>query len=177
MTASDTIASFSLIVSLIALITSCYPHIMEWKKTRRESIIYFKKLITSSQWTNEGDVRETPKTFFELIFLEVPGRSNIYAELKLNSGDEAMTIRGKINPDGTIKAILNITVGWRECPSAEIILKYDEDEDLLTYCFNHYLGNNGLNDNLTHVDFTTLLWRTSQEVSLPSFMNNSTNSI
>lgn len=177
MTASDTIASFSLIVSLIALITSSYPHIMDWKKTRRESIIYFKNLITSSKWTNEGDIREIPKTNFELIFLETPGRSNVYAELKLNSGDEVLTIRGKIKPNGTIKATLNIVVGWRECPSAEITINYDEDEDLLTYYFNNYLGNNGLNDNLSQVDFTTLLWRTSQEISSPSFMNNSINSI
>ncbi|WP_031518841.1 hypothetical protein [Siccibacter colletis] len=160
---SDTIAFISLIVSLFAFVASTYPHIMDWKRSRRQSLIYFKELITSSSWTNEGDITFSPKSHFNIKFLNVPGRSNIYAELEVNR-DEAATLRGKMTPNGTMWLTLNLIVGWREIPSAEIVLKYDEDEDLLIYSFKHYLGQNGLNDNLSKFDFSGMLWRNTLEL-------------
>ncbi|WP_320751218.1 hypothetical protein [Enterobacter roggenkampii] len=163
---SDTISFVSLIVSTCAFFASTYPHIMDWKRSRRQSIIYFKELITSTKWTNEGDISFSPRSHFDLRFLEVPGRTNVYAELIVN-GNESATLRGKIMPDGKMKLTLNITVGWREIPSAEVELFYDEDEDLLNYHFKHYLGQNGLNDDLSRFDFSGMLWRNTLELDYP----------
>lgn len=163
---SDTISFISLIVSTFAFLASTYPHVIDWKRSRRQSLIHFKELITSTKWTNEGDITFSPKSHFDLRFLEVPGRSNVYAELVVN-GDESATLRGKMAPDGSMHLTLNITVGWREIPSAEVSLVYDEDEDLLTYHFMHYLGQNGLNENLSRFDFTGQLWRNTLELDSP----------
>lgn len=163
---SDTISFISLIVATFAFFASTYPHIMDWKRNRRQSITYFKKLITSTKWTNEGDISFSPKSHFDLRFLEVPGRTNIYAELIVNGSESAM-LRGKIRPNGTLDLTLNITVGWREIPSAEVIVYYDEDEDLLNYHFKHYLGQNGLNDDLSRFDFSGILWRNTLDLDYP----------
>ncbi|ECO1611171.1 hypothetical protein AHT45_12890 [Salmonella enterica subsp. enterica serovar Paratyphi B] len=166
---SDSIAFISLIVSTFAFLASTYPHIMDWKRNRRKSITYFKRIITSTKWTNEGDIYFSPKSHFDLSFLEVPGRTNVYAELIVN-GDESATLRGKIKPDGSMTLTLNITVGWREIPSAEIELSYDEDEDLLNYRFKHYLGQHGLNDDLSRFDFSGMLWRNTLELDYPDHL-------
>ncbi|WP_318371865.1 hypothetical protein [Enterobacter sp.] len=165
---SDSISFLSLLVSTLAFIASTYPHIMDWKRTRRKSLIYFKELITSTKWTNEGDITFSSKSHFNLRFMGVPGRSNIYAELIVN-GDEYATLRGKIDPKGKMLLDLNITVGWREIPSAVIELHYDEDEDLLHYHFKYYLGQNGLNDDLSRYDFSGMLWRNTLELDSPQF--------
>lgn len=158
MKTTEIIALSSLIISIFALLISSYPHITDWKRSRRQSLIYFKNLITSSDWTNEGAINSNSRSSFDLHFMNAPGRSNVYAEM-IVSGSESVTLRGKITPKGVMLLTLNITVGWRECPSAEISLVYDEDEDLLTYQFKNYLSQNGLNDDLSRFDFTDQLWR------------------
>lgn len=163
---SDGISFISLIISTLAFLASTYPHIMDWKRSRRKALNYYKDLVTSTNWTNEGDITFSPKSHFNLQFLKVPGRSNIYAELIVN-GDERATLRGKISPNGKMILDLNITVGWREIPSAVIELTYDEDEDLLHYYFKHYLGQNGLNDDLSRYDFSGMLWRNTLELDYP----------
>lgn len=164
---SDIIAGLSLFISLLAFVVSCYPHITSFKERQRKSQDHYKKLIISSDWTNEGDIFGDYKSIFHIKFHDIPGRTNIYGELtyfhEIHQVSEAVMLRGKIKPNGTIVAQLNLTIGWRESPAAQVTFVYDEDEDLLNYKFNHYVGSIDHAISLSRFDFQTPLWRKTYE--------------
>ncbi len=162
MTLSEKIACISLAVSFLALLASCYPHIIDHKKRKRQSVERIKKIILSSAWSNEGWGDVSPKNYINLQFFNEGNGNNIYATLGEDIELNTIYIRGKINHKGEINATLATSFGWREFPAANVFLKYNEDEDKIDYKFKHYLPRTISEANLKRYDYTTKLSRVAK---------------
>lgn len=159
MSLSDKISFFSMFVSFLALIASCYPHIIDFKKRKRDSLANFKKILMSAEWTNEGWGDMGWKNYLHLKFINIPGRTNIYATLGEDEENNTLYIRGKLNHKGEIHAVLATSFGWREFPAAKVYLRYDEDEDLIQYKFLYYLPKKISEFDLKRYDYETMMFR------------------